>query len=392
MADFDFSGKLPDLDVSHLLSLAKEVEATQAGEHARQAGAHPAPPVLTGGSLLGNASLTIDSKSLISIEKELYIQLNKKNDFLPSSFRGSFCDFDWFQGTIFPPEFDYTSDPTGLPIQIPIHLYSDVFFDDLKSMFPNCDVHRESHNSPNHYKVAESFYDNSDPKRRTRFLMIEYLGHNPGIHCTTSGFYSAQVSQLLRSYETRPSRVDVAIDNYHPKSGSKYFDQMHKKILKFAKSHGLKINMQGDWYTGLLGRTLYVGSRQSTAQLCFYEKGLQLHSDSSFAPVYPNWCRMEFRFRPDSKKRCGLYKNTPVDWLGSTKWVRDLLDDLGISVDKTESLRAPKAEPDCVRSRRFLVRQYGNTIEHWVNEAGSYDKFSSDLYDHLKKINPNLKI
>lgn len=340
------------------------------------------PPCTNRGVTFESAPPENNCISLFNIEKQLYIQ----PDLQKLDFDGRFCDFDWYQGTIFFPDFDENGSPiTG-------NMISDLLFYELCDLFPEMKIHREIQKSVNRYETADVYYDMQDPKRRTRLLMVEFGGYNPGAHCTTSGYYSARVSTLLRNYETRPSRVDIAIDDYQPKDREKHFDRVSKKLLKYAKANSLKISFQGDWYTGQKGRTLYIGSRESVVQLCVYEKGLQLHGDIETAPAFPYWTRYEFRFRPDKRVRSGLHKNNQSDWLGSTKWVREVLQLLSIDVSSTKSIRAPKQAASADRARFYLAKQYGATIEHWVGESGSFAKFSLELYRFLKSKNPELNL
>lgn len=324
------------------------------------------PPCTNRGVTFDFTPPEINLKSLKDDDFQLYIQANENK----AVFSGFSTDFDWFQGTVFIPE-DRIEDKVA---------FSDLLAIEFESI---CPVFRESGKSVNRYEHCDVYYDSPDEKRRVRLAMVEYGGHNPGVHVTTSGFYSAAVAPIFRSYGVRPSRVDVAIDVYDPVQGPRYFSHQTKRIIRLAKSQGLKINMQGDWATGKGGRTLYIGSRDSVCQLCIYEKGIQLSLDSDIAPTNPHWTRFEFRFRPDSKARDGLYRFTAPDWLGSVKWCRAALELLDIDVTKSKSIRAPKQRPDADRARHFMAKQYGNTIEHWISEAGSYPEFARQLKIHL---------
>lgn len=304
----------------------------------------------------------INLKSLKDDDFQLYIQANENR----TVFSGFSTDFDWYQGTVFIPD-DRIEDKVA---------FSDLLALEFESA---CPVFRESGKSVNRYEHCDVYYDSQDEKRRVRIAMVEYGGHNSGVHVTTSGFYSSVIAPIFRAYGVRPSRVDVAIDVYDPTQGPRYFSQQTKKIIRLAKSQGLKINMVGDWATGKGGRTLYIGSRDSVCQLCVYEKGIQLSLDSDIAPTNPNWTRFEFRFRPDSKVRDGLSRFTAPEWLGSVKWCRAVLDVLNIDITKSKSIRAPKQRSDADRARHFMAKQYGNTIDHWISEAGSYSAFAGQL-------------
>lgn len=324
------------------------------------------PPFTNRGVTFDFTPPEFNPKSLKDDDLQLYIQANENK----SVFSGFSTDFDWYQGTIFIPG-EELADKVA---------FSDLIALELESI---CPVFREIGKSVNRYAHSDVYYDSEDQKRRVRLAMVEYGGHNSGVHITTSGYYSARVASILRSFGVRPSRVDVAIDVYDPTQGHRYYSQQTKRIIRFAKSEGLKINMVGDWATGKGGRTLYIGSRDSVCQLCVYEKGIQLSLDSDIAPTNPNWTRFEFRFRPDSKARNGLYSFTPTEWLGSVRWVRSVLELLNIDVSKSKSIRAPKQRPDSDRARYFMAKQYGNTIEHWVSEAGSFSAFAAEFETHL---------
>ncbi len=324
------------------------------------------PPCTNRGVTFDFTPPEINIKSLKDDDLMLYIQANQNKEV----FDGFSTDFDWYQGTVFIPGEDIADKIA----------FSDLIALELQAI---CPVFREIGKSVNRYAHSDIYWDSPDQKRRVRLCMVEYGGHNPGVHITTSGFYSASVANILRSYEARPSRVDVAIDVYNPSEGPRYFNQQTKRIIKFAKAEGLKINMQGDWATGKGGRTLYIGSRDSVCQLCIYEKGLQLNGDSEIAPANPYWTRFEFRFRPDSKAKDGLSRFNPVEWLGTVRWVRAVLQLMKIDVTKSKSIRAPKQRADADRARHYMAKQYGKTITHWIDEAGSFAEFASQLHFHL---------
>lgn len=151
------------------------------------------------------------------------------------------------------------------------------------------------------------------------------------------------------------------------------FDDMAAKAIEFAQLRNLKINQKGDWTRGK-ARTLYIGSRTSEVHVRIYEKGQQVGTD-------PNWVRYESEIKPSSRnpaRRHLIAKMTPGQLLFHGMSGK-LLNHLGW--DHLEPLALPSVytPTDDERSRRALLKQYGNVISKWAEEVGGYHELSRVL-------------
>lgn len=150
-------------------------------------------------------------------------------------------------------------------------------------------------------------------------LIVDADGNNgAGPSIDGSGKNAPQVAELLRSmpWPHRVTRADSAIDF----EGSGVWERLEEFLVEFAQQRGLRLSTVGDWLseTAPNGRTLYIGSRQSTAYLRLYEKGKQLgESDST-------WVRVELEVKPDGAQRETAATASADDLWGYAGWSREL--------------------------------------------------------------------
>lgn len=198
-----------------------------------------------------------------------------------------------------------------------------------------------------------------------------------GIHFITSGHSARTQTPIIRKLwpDHRVSRADVAEDYCEPGA----FEKLVDVALKIADEFNVKVNHQGDWHRAIEGRTLYVGSRASVAQLCVYEKGKQLGRD-------PDWARVELRVRPQSRSKRVLASMSPPDMYGCSRWSTALYELLtGIDVDRVQ-IGAVHTHTDLTRAYTALLRQYGNTLDKIAGAIGGYDLLGSVLRNDLKSL------
>lgn len=280
-------------------------------------------------------------------------------------------DFDWYQGSIFFQNDDLLDDPETLETLLAM------IEQDIREIFSDC-VLVANARSINKYSDAVQY---NDPQGN-RLLLVEW-GRNAGVHFTASGYHSRDLVPMLQSYGVLVTRADVAHDVYqYPQK----FETVCKKIIKFAKEHGLQISQAGDWTEGgRRGRTLYIGSRSSRVYLCVYEKSFE-SGDEALINTYPDWFRFEFRFRPNDKEtKKAIRKWTPFEYLGSSPWVKDLCQILKISLVESGSMRPPKKTDDFEIFCRNFFRQYKNTFYRLIEEKNENETFEEYVLRQIKR-------
>ena len=276
--------------------------------------------------------------------------------------------FDWYQVT-FDPEIE-----------------PDKVIEHLLSSFDLVSVERTS---PRVKQYARAV----DIVRGSRVIAhVCWDGCNEGVHLIATGSIADDVANWLQcNYSGRygVSRADVRID--FVESGA--FDFLTNLAFEFAKERKIVTNHQGDWLTGERGRTLYIGSKSSVAQVRIYEKGKKEGGD-------PNWVRIEAQVRP-SKRRGKLEASTlpALMFWQATKWLHDFrnlifLDNRGRNVMTLGSVWSATDEQ---RALMALVKQYGNTLDNLANKlpngwdgVGIYLKnFRSTLKENNNSVSGN---
>jgi len=179
-----------------------------------------------------------------------------------------------------------------------------------------------------------------------------------GLHFKATGYTGQLFFEFLRINRLSKyalSRADVRMDSKEVG----IFDYMDRVATKFAIQNNIVTNTQGDWKTGKLGRTLYIGSKSSKAQIRIYEKGKQLKSN-------PEWARLEIQVRPPKKhdkERCAIWE--PSDFWSVVPWTHRFINTL--MVDKTIPdvlpIKTVWNKSSHQQKVSNMVRQYGNTLE-----------------------------
>lgn len=224
----------------------------------------------------------------------------------------------------------------------------------------------------NGYTVGNAFFESSASDRKLVELWWE---GNPGVHVKATGDKSPLAAQLMRDFGNHNvTRVDACEDWIE----AGLFNRIAPVFRKFALEHNISINMQGDWERGK-ARTLYLGSRESTVQLCLYEKGYQMQAD-------PDWVRLEVRVKPkkDARLKCALLQ--PGDIFGCASWLVQCLACIGWDHLKTCSVGTVYRPDDEERARNALAGQYAAIVERWVSEVGSWENFGLSFTERLAEL------
>jgi hypothetical protein len=210
-------------------------------------------------------------------------------------------------------------------------------------------------------------------------IMWENLGDPTSDACFVQGTgrHAAPVAEWLRSWQPmhRVARADVAEDY----TGAGTWDQLSTLCFKVADEYHVKTEHAGDWHTGVYGRSVYVGGRQSVVRAIAYEKGKQLGGN-------PDHVRVELRVRPGS--RDAKYKASqllPSEFYGAARWSSALATGLGNPEVQRLSLGTVYRDEDVDRSRRALLKQYGSILCGISTECGSWAAAGEWIGERLRK-------
>jgi hypothetical protein len=208
-------------------------------------------------------------------------------------------------------------------------------------------------------RIAELLWENlGAPKEGSCFLQA-------------TGRHAAPIAEWLREWQPvhRVARVDVAEDFTGPGT----WDRLSTLALAVADDHDVKVEHAGDHHRAVEGRSLYLGGRASVVREIVYEKGKQVGGD-------PDWVRMELRVRPSSRvAKHQAAALAPAELYGCSTWSADMSARMGHPDVARLSLGTVYRDEDTLRSRNFLLRQYGPTLRQWKGELGSWSALASEF-------------
>lgn len=186
-------------------------------------------------------------------------------------------------------------------------------------------------------------------------------------------------------------RADVAIDFDEEKA----FEIIQTLGKNVAEEHGLKLDYRGDWERGI-GRTLYLGARQSPNYLRIYEKGHEQRQKGIVPDASPDWVRVEFELKPKSRKaREAFASMSPQEMLGGSQWVTDIVTCLTSSdVQRFTGMGTIKKKTDDEIAIRHMAKQYASRMDSMIETLGGWDQFAdylAELHEEFSKIPPTEK-
>ena len=251
----------------------------------------------------------------------------------PLSFR-----FDWYQATL---------DREVEPLQV------------LRwaSFFGSCSPGKSMHG----YDTCHDFGQ----------FKILYGGHSGqwGVHVIIHGGDSCPgIVESFRSAfpSHRPSRIDVCLDFQGPGA----WDDLYQLVTLTAGRFGVDSKLYGDFINAKTGRTIYLGTKNSTHRCRLYEKGHELRSKGILdAPL--DLVRLELQVSPSSISRASAAILTPDQVARSTKWTSFLCDTLRTVSAPTVNLTTRKKKPDAVDSFEHMCAQYASTV-HSLKTNSAY--------------------
>lgn len=203
-------------------------------------------------------------------------------------------------------------------------------------------------------------------------------GGQPGINCKSTSDESPVLEHALRlaRFDHRPTRVDACLDLVEPG----LFDCLAELLIEFAVNNRISICQQGDWIRGQ-ARTLYLGSKLSPVRMCVYEKGFEQGGGASL-----DWVRIEVRVRPKTARRKDVASWTPSQVM-SSGFAHDALKHCGLELHHERAAVGSVWRPDDEgRARAALLKQWGNIMKKWADDAGSWEAFGVQVGIKLEEI------
>lgn len=192
---------------------------------------------------------------------------------------------------------------------------------------------------------------------------ILYGGHTGqfGVHVIIHGGDSCpDIVQSFRTYfpEHRPSRIDVCLDF----QGQDAWSDLYELVTLTSSRFGVQSRLYGDFINAKLGRTIYLGTGNSTHKCRLYEKGHEMRSKGVDPESPLDWVRLELQVSPTALSRASAATLTPDEVARSTKWTKFLCDTLRTVSAPSVNLSTRKKKPDCIDSFEHMCAQYCSTI------------------------------
>lgn len=266
--------------------------------------------------------------------------------------------FDWYQATV--------------PVQ------SGLLLEALADGQPE-GITRQDGKGLNNFKHRADFCDTQTGEVVATIL---HGGHNPHPNVKSTGANAPVLADWLRGRFPvhRVSRLDVALDYM----GDDAFDRTIAAMSVQGRKHRLKGNkiLPDDPDDG---STYYLGSPSSPLRLRCYEKAKQLFKESGdtvWKGVW-SWTRLELQVRPQKQFKETAATMEPDAFWGCSDWAKAVVEDVA-SLDVERVDMKPTRIHDHERAMRFLVKQYGATMERQIAKLGSPEAFLSDLLTRMK--------
>lgn len=203
----------------------------------------------------------------------------------------------------------------------------------------------------------------------------------------SSGRLSSAAIDLIRSsgFTAFPSRLDAALDLLQTDKTPFSFERMANIAIETAERVGVQVSNTGDWLgsnPGQKGRTLYIGSRQSSCFYRLYEKGKEQGIPGS------DWVRFECEYKPRKHEKPFAIHLAPYQVLSHSRFASELLRSIGFEPDQIKFDKPPRSRRDASRARYWLVSQYMPTILDWLDDVGSADDLLADMFRLHEKQQP----
>lgn len=223
-------------------------------------------------------------------------------------------------------------------------------------------------------RPQHGYAEAADVRRGDRRICSVQWGGNTGdrVMVEASGSEAAPVASLVRSEwpDHYLLRADVAIDVDMPDA----WDSLYMMATTLADKYRLKVKHVGDYHRAEDGRTVNVGSRQSSVMMRVYEKGIEQRVKGVNPHASVDLVRVETEVKPKrAAARLHCASLSPVQLLGCAPFTAEaarlLLDE---SVERVTGLNRLKRPSDRDRALAAMVKQYGRHLESLLDDEGSW--------------------
>ena len=239
------------------------------------------------------------------------------------------------------------------------------------------------------YKSAVELFT-TFPSHEIVFCTVHFGGVNQKCMFRSTSDRASSGSDFVRSVfpDHSCSRVDCALDFME---GPELFPVLVDWLVNYAQNSNPKmtVDYRGDWSNASKGRTIYIGSRQSSVFIRLYEKGFQQISEGNL-DADPDWIRFEAEIKPEKKiGKIALSKLSPEQCFGCSRLLRDFVK--MISGDKLEAVTVGKVRKmtDHDRSYTHLCYQYGRILLDELELTPDPEEFINKLLTEIKRQKEN---
>lgn len=136
------------------------------------------------------------------------------------------------------------------------------------------------------------------------------------------------------------------------------------------------------------GRTYYVGSASSDVRTRLYDKTAEqrrLLPPERHGEVPDSWARIEVQVRPRKDAGYAAASFTPEQVWGCSSWTHELAQRLW-ALDVARIEMQSGRETDHQRAYRFMLRQYGPTLQRMLSDLGSWECVGLTIGDDLARM------
>lgn len=214
---------------------------------------------------------------------------------------------------------------------------------------------------------------------------IFWGGQNIRPNVEVKGSNSPLVVPILRTFEHRPSRIDVKRDG----GGDGLFASLVERGLAFADERGIA-RQHITHHDPDKGDTLYLGSRKSTAFLRIYQPGLKLaqaegRTGDDITADERQAVRVEQQF--NSQKQPAKHAAatlSPDELWGVSPWIAEFASEV-FAMNVQPISVSDRRESDRNRALRFMAKQYSVHLADLFRECegdpGMFGAMILDLAD-----------
>lgn len=208
---------------------------------------------------------------------------------------------------------------------------------------------------------------------------INFGGRNEeyGPNVLATGGSAPKLASVIREHfpNHRVSRADACEDYHHPGA----YEYLRKKALKVARENKVQVQeITKPLVESDDGRTLYLGSKNSSIKLRIYEKGKQLGCGE-------DWVRAELEVSPQKATKGVIAHLSPLELWGLSKWSHAMAKQMGNSDLQRVDAQVYK-QSDHDRAYRFMLKQYRRVLEQMLRDHGSPETVGAQIFRDLEDL------